>query len=164
MCAGHALRLAPGERGVAVGEGNRLAHHLVGRAAVELQVARQGDRIGAALLERLAHVQRLQTRQFVGLLQHQRAHPVQHAATLGGRLATPGAVQRRLRCDHRSMHIGCVATGDLRQRLAVRGIDQHQPAATGTRAPAAGDEDLGGFKRDVVHGRQPEAGGRAETS
>jgi GNAT superfamily N-acetyltransferase len=54
--AGHAVRLAPGERGVAVQVGDRLAMHLVGRAAVELEVARQRDGIGAALLERLADI------------------------------------------------------------------------------------------------------------
>ena len=44
--------------------------HLVGRAAVELKVARQGHRVGAALLQWLAHVQRFQPREFIGLGQH----------------------------------------------------------------------------------------------
>ena len=48
--SGHAVRLAQGVDRVAVEIGDRFAHHLVGRAGVELHVARHRQRVGAALL------------------------------------------------------------------------------------------------------------------
>ena len=54
-----AVRLAPGEHGVARGIGNRLAVQLVAGAAVELEVARARRDVGARLLQRLAAVARL---------------------------------------------------------------------------------------------------------
>ena len=56
MCAGDAMRLAQREDGV-VGEiGNGLAMQLVRRAGIEFQIARQRQRVGARLLQRLADV------------------------------------------------------------------------------------------------------------
>ena len=89
---GDAVRLTQRERGVAVGEGQGLAVHLVGGTAVELQVARQRHGVGATLPERLAHVQRFQARQFVGLRQHQPTHLQQQTAALGGGECAPVAV------------------------------------------------------------------------
>ena len=96
--AGDAVRLAQRQRGVAVGEGDGLAHHLVGRAAVELEVARQRQRVGAALLQRLADVQRFEPRQLVGLLQHRAADMrSSKRPRSAAREAAPGAVERGLR-------------------------------------------------------------------
>ena len=96
--------------------------HLVGRAAVELQVAGQRDGVGAALLQRLAHVQRLQTGQLVGLLQHPRRHAQQHAAAFGGAELAPGAVERILRRGHGGVDVCRRAARDLReQRCRPRG-------------------------------------------
>ena len=62
---GHAVRLAQGVDRIAVEIGDRLAHHLVGRAGVELHVARHRQRVGAALLHGLADVERLDQRELV---------------------------------------------------------------------------------------------------
>jgi len=143
---GHAVRFAQRQRGVAVDEGDGLAHHLVGRAAVKLQVARQRHRVGAALLQRLAHVQRLQPRQFIGLGQYGRAHLHQHAPALGGGERAPGAVQRRLRGLHGVVHVLRGATGDVRQHAAVRRVVQRQRLARAAGAPAPSDADSGGVE------------------
>ena len=63
--SGHAMRLAQGVDRVAVEIGDRFAHHLVGGAGVELHVARHRQRVGAALLQRLADVERLDPRKLV---------------------------------------------------------------------------------------------------
>ena len=138
--------------------------HLVGGTAVELQVARQRHGISAALLERLAHVQRLQAGQFVGLLQHQRAHLHQQAAALGGgqpaprsravAFHTPLTLQGDLRGAHGRVDVGGVAAGDAGEFAAVRRVDERQRLAAVTGAPAAGDEDQGGVEGHGIHEEQ----------
>src|SRR5690606_41037617 len=59
---GHAMWLAQRENGVAVLVGNGLTVELVGCAGVELEVAGEGDGIGARLRDRLAGVSRLEVR------------------------------------------------------------------------------------------------------
>jgi hypothetical protein len=144
----HAMRLAQRECGVALGERDRLPQHLVGSAAIELQVARQCQRVGAALAQRLADIQRLQPRQLIGLLQHRGAHPQQHAAALGGAEGAPGALEGGLRRQHGGIHVGRVAARDGRQRAAVGRVDQRQRRAAGSAAPCATDEDLRGIEHD----------------
>ena len=151
--AGHAMRLAPGERGVAVQVGNRLAAHLVGRAAVELEVARQRHGIGAALLERLADIQRFEAREFVDTLQHRAPHGHQQPAALGGGEPAPLARARRLRGLHGGVHVLGAAACDLGERAAVRRVQQRQALARARFAPAAGDEEfVGGKGKRLAHG------------
>ena len=94
--AGDAMRLAQRQRGVAGGEGDRLAHHLVGRAAVELEVARQRQRVGAALAAaacRHPAPRAAPVRRPAPSTRGRHAH--QHAAALGGRQPAPGARRAR---------------------------------------------------------------------
>ena len=147
------MRLAPGERGVAVQVGNRLAAHLVGRAAVELEVARQRHGIGAALPQRLADVQRFEARKFVDTLQHGAPHRHQQPAALGGSEPAPLARARRLRGLHGGIDILGIAARDLGERAAVRGVQQWQALARARFAPAAGDEEfVGGKGKRLAHG------------
>ena len=137
--------------------------HLVGGAAVELEVARQRHGVGAALLQRLADVQRLQARQLVGLLERERAHLQQDAAALGGGEPAPGAgalalgralaVERGLRGAHRGVDVRGVAARDARELAAVRGVRQRQGLAAVAAAPAAADEDAGGVEGNEAHVR-----------
>ena len=151
--AGDAVRLAQRQRGVAVGERDGLAMHLVGRATVELQVTGHRHRIGAALLDRLADIQRLQAGQLVGAGQRQGAHLQQDAAALGGGQLAPGAGERVVGGGHRGIHVGGGAAGDLRQQAAVAGVQQRQGLAAGAGAPVAVDQDLGGVEADGGHVR-----------
>ncbi len=113
------MRLAQRQRGEAGGEGNRLAHHLVGRAGVELEVARQRQRVGLGLLQGLADVERLEPGQVVGGGEHALRQPHQCAAALGGGEPAPLAVERRLRRGHCGVDVGGVAAGDLGQPAAI---------------------------------------------
>jgi len=163
---GDAVRLAQRERGVAVGEGDRLAHHLVGRAAVELEVARQRQRVGAPLLERLADVQRLEPRQLVGFFEHERAHLGEQAAALGRAERTPGAVERRARRTHRVVDVGRLAACDRAQQRALGRVEQRQRPAARRRAPAAADEDERGIEcgSGGTHAGLRRQGGRLRAS
>ena len=67
--AGDAVRLAPGQHRVARRIGNGVARELVGRAAVELEIARAGRDIGARLAQRLAAVARLEQRELVRMIE-----------------------------------------------------------------------------------------------
>ena len=150
----HAVRLAQRERGVAVGEGNGLAVHLVGGAAVELEVARQRHRVGAALLQGLADIQRLEPRQFVGLLQHSApicisTRPVrQRSAGPSHRPALPAPPPPRHRHRRRRR---------VRSRPATRRrMGRAAAASRRGRPPTAADEDMvaGTEQGQGLHGRQ----------
>ena len=150
--AGDAMRLAQRQRGVAGCEGDGLAHHLVGRAAVELQVAGQRHRIGAALLQGLP-TSSASSRASSSACSSTRADmPQQHAPALGGAELAPGAVERGLRRGHGGVDVGRVAARDLRQQAAVGRVEQRQRLAAGAGPPQAGDEHAAAVEGDVGHG------------
>ena len=151
--AGDTMRFAKRQRGIAVGEGDRLAHHLVGRAAVELQIAGQRQSVGAALLQRLADVQCLETRQLVGLFQHLGGHAVQHTPAFGGRELAPRSIERGLRRGHGGVDVGRRSARDLRQQAAIGGVEQRQRLAAGAGTPQPADEHAAGVEGDGGHGR-----------
>ncbi len=121
--------------------------HLVGSAGIELQVACQRHRIGAALLERLAHVERFEPGQLVGLAEHGVAHGHQDAATLGRAESTPRAIECCLRRADCGVDIGRATARDLGQDSAVGRVVQRQSLAAGASAPLSADEHLGGVER-----------------
>ena len=98
--AGDAVRLAPRQHRVAGRVGNRLAVQLVGRAAVELEVARARDDVGARLLHRLAAIARLEPRELVGVVGDRARERHEPAALLDRRELAPRAVERRARGAH----------------------------------------------------------------
>ena len=89
-----AVRLAQREGREAGLERQRVAVHLVGCTAVELEVARQRHGVGAALLERLADIERLQVREQLHPLQHLAADGAENAAAPGSARPRSAAVQR----------------------------------------------------------------------
>ena len=141
--AGHAMRLANGHDGVAALVGQGFAVQLVAGACVVLEVAREGDGIGACLLHRLAGVAAFQQRQFVGVVGdglRQLHH--QPAAFQCGK-ASPGpipAVIGGARCLDGSLDIGGVAACQVGEDTAVGRVDHRNGAAGGRRGPAVVDE------------------------
>jgi len=150
---GDAVRLAQRQRGVAGRERDRLAHHLVGGPAVELEVARQRVGIGQALLDRLADVERLHARQHVGQLAHPLAHAQQDATALGRAHLSPRAVERGLRRVHGGVDLGRTPARDLRQLGTVGRVQERQRAAERCTLPKPADEDGAGVEVDRFHGR-----------
>jgi hypothetical protein len=151
--AGHAVRLAQRQRGVAVLERQGRAVHLVGGAAVELEVARQRDRVGAALLQRLADVERFEPREHLDVVEHLAADRAEQPAALGRGQRTPGAVERGARCHDAGIDVGAAAARDRRERPAVRRVLERDRLAALGGTPAAADQQLARIKRDVgFHG------------
>ena len=90
--------------------------HLVGRAAVELEVARHRERVGAGLLHRLADVERLDPREIVGArLRSSSAELHQQAAALGRGEPSPVAGERPLGRVDRGVDVGRVARARSRR-------------------------------------------------
>ena len=140
--AGDAVRLAQGQDRVAGVVGDRGAVHLVGRAAVELEVARQRQRVGLGLAERLADVLRLEPGELVRLLEHQLAEPDEDAAALERRHPAPVAIERRARRRDRRIDVRRGAAGELGEARAVARIDDRDGGAAARLAPVAVDQDL----------------------
>ncbi|MNS88891.1 hypothetical protein D3C72_1228830 [compost metagenome] len=116
---------------------------LVGRAGVELEVARHGAGVRAGLAQRLAGVAGLQRGQFVLVLHQHQRHAVQQADTLCGCHGAPGALGGLTGGQHGHADVRAVATGNLGERLAVGGIE-NLDAQTGIGGDqAVGDEVLG---------------------
>ena len=138
--AGHAMRLAQGEDRVSLLERDRLAVQLVGRAAIELAIPRQGPDIGPRLAQRLAHVARLQHREILGPLRHQPAQPGEDPPPLGRRHPSPGPGHRRVRGGNGGVDLPRAAPRDPRQRPRRRRVLQHQRLRPAEPAPA--DEHL----------------------
>src|SRR5690606_18108378 len=138
---GHAMWLAQRENGVAVLVGNGLTVELVGCAGVELEVAGEGDGIGARLRDRLAGVSRLEVRQYFLVSQHEVGPAAQQPATLHGARAPPDpgsglagiAVEGESGGLDRQVDVTGVAACDLCERAAVGGVDDRQRFAARCR-------------------------------
>jgi hypothetical protein len=139
---GDAQRLADQLDRIVLLEGNGLAVHLVGRAAIELEVARQHRDVGARGGHGLAGVARFQLRQFFVVGQHAFAQAQQQPAALQRRHAAPAAVQRAARRPHRRVHVGLLAAGDGGEHLAVYRRNHLDAAAVGRVDLAAVDDHL----------------------
>ncbi len=135
-----AVRLAPRQHGEAGRIRNRFARELVGRSAVELEIAGTGGDVGARLAHRLAAVARLDQSQRIGMIENLAAQPREEAALLGRREATPRAVARHLRRAHRTVDVLGTAGCDGGERLAVRRIEHRQRRSGRRRDPAITDE------------------------
>ena len=127
---------------------------LVRRPAVEFEIAGQRQRVGFCLAQRLAHVQRLEPGELVGLLQHQPPHARQQPAALGGGHAAPGAGQRVACRRDGPVDIGRAAASDARELGAVGGFssdsvsllaaERHSPAMK-VWVVSKGMSDIGAF-------------------
>ncbi|CPI48523.1 Uncharacterised protein [Bordetella pertussis] len=121
--AGDAVRLAQRQHGIALLVGDGLAVQLVGRAAVVLEIAGDGDDVGAGLLERLAAIARFERGQLVAVLQHLERERKHEPAAFGGAEAAPGALVGASRSLHRQVDVGGVAARDAVEFLSGGRID-----------------------------------------
>ena len=136
-------------------ERDRVAVHLVGRAAVIFEVAGGSDHVGPRLLHRLAGVARLQPSQFFGMVGDEDRKLRQQPAALRGAHPTPGAaLGRRAGGFDGPVDILGIAGRDSGEDLAFGRGDYRNGLARGTRLPAVVDEDaLCGARDDrLVHG------------
>ena len=140
--AGHAMRLADRQHRVAGLVGQGLAVQLVGGARVELEVARDAGRVGVRLLERLAGVARFELRDLVVARADQHRQAREDASAVGGARVAPRAVVGGARGLHGAVDVGGVAARELREHLAVGGIDHGDGFADGRRDPSVADEML----------------------
>jgi hypothetical protein len=121
-----AVRLAPGEHRIAVGIRDRRPVQLVGRARVELEIARARRGIGTRLLERLAAIARLEQRELFRVIGDGGGNGGKVPTALGRRSLAPGAVMRPLRGAHGSVDVGRAAAGDCGEGDAFGWIDHRQ--------------------------------------
>ena len=144
--AGDAMRFAQRIDGVAVEIGDRLAHHLVGGAAVELHVARHRQRVGAALLDRLADIDRLDPREVFDAGADELGELHEQPAALGRGEPSPFARQRPLRCVDRSVDVGACPARDRADLDPARRVLDGEARAGPGGDPAPVDEALVGFE------------------
>jgi hypothetical protein len=125
----HAERLAPGQHAVAVQVGNGVAVQLVAGTGIELEVARQRQRIGTGLLGGLAAVALFDGGQLVGVFGDLGRQLHEQAATLGCAQLGPHGVVALARGAHGGVDVLRIAALQLVKRLAVGGIDDGEGAA-----------------------------------
>ncbi|MCY1514833.1 hypothetical protein D9M68_493920 [compost metagenome] len=145
---GDAQRFADQLDGIVFLEGDGLAVHLVGGAAVELEIARQHRDVGACCGHGLAGVARLQAGQLFMVRQHALAEAQQQPAAFQRRHAAPFAVQRPARGLHGGVDVGLLAARDRREHLAVYRRNHFDAAAVGRVDLTAVDDHL-------RHGKSP---------
>jgi hypothetical protein len=90
--ARNAVRVSHDGDGIAVEERDRLAMHLVGGCAVELEIACRRRHVGAGLFQRLATILRLELRQFLVMSHDGIAEFDQQSPTFSGGQPAPGSV------------------------------------------------------------------------
>ena len=140
------MRLAQRIDGVAVEIGDRLAHHLVGGAAVELHVARQRQRVGAALLDRLADIDRLDPREVLDATADELGELREKSAALGRGEPPPFARERPLGRVDRRVDVGACPARDRADLDPARRVLDGEARAGPRRDPASVDEALVGFE------------------
>ena len=136
------MRLAQGQHGVAVLVGDGVAQQLVGGSCIELEVAHDGGRIGACLLERFAAVARFELRQLFGVVLQGVGEFHQHPATLGSGESAPGAFKGVASGRHGLVDVVCVAACDGGKGLARGRVDDRDGFTRVTCDPLVVDEVL----------------------
>ena len=144
--AGDAVRLAQSVNGVAVEVGDRLAHHLVGGAAIKLHVTGHRQRVGAALPDRLADIEGFQLREFLDARFDQFAEPKKEPAALGRAEPAPVPGERPLGRIHGCVNVGASPARNSADLRAARGILERQKLVRLRSHPAPVDEALVGLE------------------
>ncbi len=145
--ARHPVGFAQGVDGVAVLERDRRAVHLVGRAAVEFQVPREGHRVGARLFQRLADVERLEPGEVVGVIEDQLPEPRQHPPALRRRRPVPHAPARAARAAAIAASISSAppraisASGDPSEGLVSGRRSRRRDPVAADQAAVGGDAE-----------------------
>ena len=142
--AGHPMRLAQGVDRVAVEIGDGFAHHLVGGAAVKLHVARHRQRVGAALLQGLADVERLDVGEFVDPLLDEFGELRHEPPALGRGQLAPFAGKRALGRFDRRIDVCAPPARDLADLDPARRVFDRQALPRLRLDPAPVDEALVG--------------------
>ena len=148
----HAVGFAQGVDGVAVEIGDRFPHHLVRRAAIELQISRQCDGVRLRLFQRLADISGFDPRQRVGAIQHDAAHLHQHPPAFSGGRPAPFVRQRGFCGGDGGVYVSGGSARDLTDLGSVGGVLKRQLSAAFRRAPAAPDIDRVGAEPDIRMG------------
>ena len=138
------MRLAQGVDGVAIEIGDRFAHHFVGRAAIELHVAGHRQRVGAALLQGLADIERLDAGKFVDSLADQPGELHEQPPALGRGELSPFAGKRAFGRLDRGVDVRGLAARDLSDLNPARRVFQRQAFPRLRLDPAPADEALVG--------------------
>jgi len=155
--AGHPVRLAHGEDGIAGLIGKGLAVQLVGGPRVELEIAGQRRGVCARLAQWFAGVARFELGEFFMTRRYQQGQPVQDAPALGCAGGAPGAFEGMPCGTHRGLDIRGGAAGQLRKRLPVGRIEHWNRLAPERGGPFAADEVFRFFhacswlKRHLAH-------------
>ena len=139
---GHAMGLAQGVDRIAAEIGDGLAHDLVGGAGVKLHVARERQRVGAALLQGLADVERLDAGELVDPRADETGELREQPPALGRRETAPGPMKRALGRLDRRIDVGGCPTGDFADLDPARRVFDRQPRARSRLDPAPVDETL----------------------
>ena len=134
---GDAMRLAQGVDRVAAEIGDGFAHDLVGGAGVKLHVARQRQRVGAALLQGLADVERLDAREFVDPGADKIGELQEQPPALGRGETSPGPMKRALGRLDRRIDIGGLPAGDFADLDPARRIFDRQAFGPIAARPSA---------------------------
>ena len=135
----HAQGFAHDRHVVVVQIRDHLAVNLVGRARIELEIARDRAHVGARLGDRLAGVMGLDPRQPLGMRKNEVRKLRHEAAALGSRGPAPFAIQRRAGCRHGRIDLGAIATGEPGKAFPRCGCaHRHRRAAPGN--PLVADE------------------------
>jgi hypothetical protein len=142
------VRIADYGDRVPVEERDRLAVHLVGARAVELEVARGRDDVGAPLADRLARVLRLERSEFVDTGRDGVAKLHQEASALRGGELAPGALEGGAGGLHRVVDLGRARARDGGERPAIGGAEDLDGAAVvGTAALAPDEVEIEALRR-----------------
>jgi hypothetical protein len=146
------MGLAQRVDGIAAEVGDGFAHHLVGGAGVELHVAGQRERVGAALLQRLADVERLDPGKLVDAGGDQFAEFRQEPPAFGRGQAPPFALKRALGRLDRRVDVGRRPARDLADLGPARRVLDREPRARRGSDPAPADETFVGRKPSRLGG------------
>ena len=145
-----AERFAQGRCREARGRGQRVAADLVGRAAVELQVACQGRHVRPGLAQGLAGIASLEQRELLGVTQDQRAQLGEDPAAVGRHHVAPRALVESLARDrHGIVNVLGHPARDGREDASVGRADDVDRCAGAGLCELTADErkialDLGG--------------------
>ena len=137
---GDAVRLAQHADRVAVEKRDDLSVHLVGGAAVILEVARQHLHVVARRGQRLAGVRSFQAREALGVVGNSLRELRQNPAALRCGHPSPGAGKRALRRAHRGVDVQRAAARDGREGFAGHGRHDRDRLTACRRYPLAVDE------------------------
>ena len=144
--ASNPMRFAQRINRVALEIRDRLAHHLVGGAGVELHVARERQRVGAALPDRLADVDRLDPGQILDTTADEVGELREKSAAFGRGEPPPIARERPLGRADRRVDVGACPTRDRADLDPARRVLHGEARARSRRHPASVDEALVRFE------------------